>query len=255
MIKNCRIFDYLLITLSIISIIYFIILVINSRFITAYFIYPIFSIITGFYSFYELRNKVSILSNLPKGINYSIKAILILGISIFVVIESLIIYESNNKYNHECDYVIVLGARLNGSSPSPLLRYRLEAALQYHQKFPNTKIIVSGGQGDGEDISEAKAMKDYLVEKGIDESLIITEDKSTNTNENIIYSKEIIEEKTNKDYDVVIITNGFHCFRSKLLANKHNLTAHTYAAKERDDTAPHYYLREFFGCLKDILLS
>ena len=98
-------------------------------------------------------------------------------------------------------------------------------------------------------------MKDYLVEKGIDESLIITEDKSTNTNENIIYSKEIIEEKTSKDYDVVIITNGFHCFRSKLLANKHNLTAHTYAAKERDDTAPHYYLREFFGCLKDILLS
>ena len=60
MIKNCRIFDYLLITLSIISIIYFIILVINSRFITAYFIYPIFSIITGFYSFYELKNKVSI---------------------------------------------------------------------------------------------------------------------------------------------------------------------------------------------------
>ena len=143
MIKNCRIFDYLLITLSIISIIYFIILVINSRFITAYFIYPIFSIITGFYSFYELKNKVSILSNLPKGINYSIKAILILGISIFVVIESLIIYESNNKYNHECDYVIVLGARLNGSSPSPLLHYRLEAA----------KIIVSSGQIDGEDFS------------------------------------------------------------------------------------------------------
>ena len=84
MIKNCRIFDYLLITLSIISIIYFIILVINSRFITAYFIYPIFSIITGFYSFYELKNKVSILSNLPKGINYSIKAILILGISFIV---------------------------------------------------------------------------------------------------------------------------------------------------------------------------
>lgn len=255
MIKNCRIFDYLLIILSIISIIYFIILVANSRFVTVYFIYPIFTIITGFYSFYELKNKVSLLSNLPKTINYSIKTVLILGITIFVVIESLIISKSNDKYNHECDYVIVLGTRLNGSTPSPLLRYRLDATLQYHQKFPNTKIIVSGGKGDGEDISEASAMKDYLLEKGIDESLIIIEDKSTNTNENIIYSKKIIEKKSSKDYEVIIITNGFHCFRSNLLANKHNLSAHTYAAKERDDTAPHYYLREFFACLKDLLLS
>ena len=49
--------------------------------------------------------------------------------------------------------------------------------------------------------------------------------------------------------------NGFHCYRSKLLANKHGLEAHTYAARENLDTAPHYYLREFFGCLKDMILS
>ena len=79
--------------------------------------------------------------------------------------------------------------------------------------------------------------------------------KSTNTNENIIYSKKIIETSTTEDYEVVIITNGFHCYRSKLLANKHGLEAHTYAARENLDTAPHYYLREFFGCLKDMILS
>ena len=90
---------------------------------------------------------------------------------------------------------------------------------------------------------------------GIDESLIIEENKSTNTNENIIYSKKIIETSPTEDYEVVIITNGFHCYRSKLLANKHGLEAHTYAARENLDTAPHYYLREFFGCLKDMILS
>ena len=98
-------------------------------------------------------------------------------------------------------------------------------------------------------------MKKYLVDKGINESLIIEEDKSTNTNENIIYSKKIIDSLNKNNYSVTIITNDFHCYRSKLLANKHNLTAHTYSAKENLYTAPHYYIREFFGCLKDILLS
>ena len=132
---------------------------------------------------------------------------------------------------------------------------RCYRGFEYHQKFPDVPIIVSGGQGHGENITEAKAMKDYLINKGIDESLIIEENKSTNTNENIIYSKKIIETSPTEDYEVVIITNGFHCYRSKLLANKHGLEAHTYAARENLDTAPHYYLREFFGCLKDMILS
>ena len=144
---------------------------------------------------------------------------------------------------------------MNGSTPSNSLKYRLEAAIDYHQIFPTTPIIVSGGRGNGEEISEAKAMKKYLVDKGINESLIIEEDKSTNTNENIIYSKKIIDSLNKSSYSVTIITNGFHCYRSQLLANKHNLIAHTYSAKENLYTAPHYYIREFFGCLKDILLS
>lgn len=254
--RNCYPFDYLLIILGILSIIYFILLALNSKFNTTYFIYPIFTFITWVYGFFELKYKISILSKLPKGINYSIKGLIIIGVSIFLIIETLIIVQSRHKYEQKCDFIIILGARLYGSSPAPLLTYRLDAALEYHQKFPDTKIIVSGGQGSGEDISEAMAMKKYLINHGVDESIIIEEDQSTNTNENILFSKQLIETISDKkDYHVLIITNGFHCYRSMLLANKYNLNADTYAAKEHDDTALHYYLREFFGCLKDIIFS
>lgn len=253
--RNCLIFDYILIGLGTISLIYFIIVTMSSRFISAYFIYPIFTIILWFYSYYELRYHISILSSLPKGLNYGLKTLITIIAVLFIVLEGLIIHQSKNQYHQPSDFVIVLGARLNGSTPSALLRYRLEATVDYHEQYPDSYIIVSGGQGDGEDISEAKAMKDYLVNHGIDENLIIKEDQSTNTNENILYSKKIIDSMTSDDYDVVIITNGFHCYRSLILAHKHNLSAHTYGARERLDTAPHYYIREFFGCLKDILIS
>lgn len=253
--KNNKLFDYILIFVSVLSIGYFLLVIMNSRFITAYLAYPIFSFITGLYACYELKSNLSILSKLPSKLNYFIKGIIIISISLFIIIEGLIIHDANNKYNQASDYIIVLGARLNGDTPSKLLRYRLDATVKYHQAFPKTMIIVSGGHGTGEQISEAKAMKNYLINKGIDENLIIEEDKSTNTNENIIYSKKIIDSLEKNNYSVTIITNGFHCYRSKLLANKHNLIVHTYSAKENLDTALHYYIREFFGCLKDILLS
>lgn len=253
--KNNNLFDYTLIFISIISIGYFILVILNSRFITAYLAYPSISFICIFYGCYELKNNINLLSKLPLKLDHFIKIIFVIIISLFITTEGLIIHERFNNHLKDSDYVIVLGSRLNGNTPSQLLKYRLDAAFTYHQSFPNAMIIVSGGQGNGEDISEAKAMKEYLIEKGINEDLIIEEDKSTNTNENIIYSKRIIDSLTKNDYKVMIITNGFHCYRTKLLANKHNLTAYTYSAKENMDIALHYYIREFFGCLKDVLIS
>ena len=219
---NNKIFDYILITLAIFSISYFILLILNSRFITSYILYLIFACICILYSYYELKNKTSILSKLPKIINYIIKGIICVSIILFIIIEGLIINEANNSYCKQTDFVIVLGAKLNGAVPSISLKYRLDATLEYYQQFPETTIIVSGGQGNGENISEAKAMMDSLKKE---------------------------------KYTVTIITNNFHCYRSKLLANKNNLTAYTYSAKQQKVLIPHYYIREFFGCLKDIIFS
>ena len=160
---NNKIFDYILITLAIFSISYFILLILNSRFITSYILYLIFACICILYSYYELKNKTSILSKLPKIINYIIKGIICVSIILFIIIEGLIINEANNSYCKQTDFVIVLGAKLNGAVPSTSLKYRLDATLEYYQQFPETTIIVSGGQGNGENISEAKAMKQYLL--------------------------------------------------------------------------------------------
>ena len=252
---NNKIFDYLLITLAIFSISYFILLISNSRFIPSYILYLIFAWICSLYSYYELKNKTSILSKLPKIINYIIKSIICISIILFIIIEGLIINEANTSYYKQTDFILVLGAKINGTVPSTSLKYRLDATLEYYQQFPETIIIVSGGQGNGEDISEAKAMKQYLIDKGINKKSIIEEDKSTNTKENMIYSKKIMDSLKKEKYTITIITNNFHCYRSNLLANKNNLTAYTYSAKQQKVLVPHYYIREFFGCLKDILFS
>lgn len=113
---NNKIFDYILITLAIFSISYFILLILNSRFITSYFLYLIFACICILYSYYELKNKTSILSKLPKIINYIIKGIICISIILFIIIEGLIINEANNSYCKQTDFVIVLGGKIKWCS-------------------------------------------------------------------------------------------------------------------------------------------
>lgn len=155
--KNCKLFDYILLFLALLSLFYFIIVVTNSRFINAYILYPIFTALLMCYAVYELHFRKSILSSLPKILNYSIKGIIIISVIVFIIIEGLIIHEVNNKYNKRSDFLIVLGARLYGDKPAPLLRYRLDAAVEYHQKFPDVPIIVSGGQGHGREHHRSKS--------------------------------------------------------------------------------------------------
>ena len=117
------------------------------------------------------------------------------------------------------DAVIILGAALHGSEPSRALLGRLEAALKYLKENESCVVCVSGGKGYGEDISEAAAMKKWLVEKGVDERRIIIEDKSESTFENFSFSKEKIRASLGKDdFKAVFVTNDFHVFRAERLA-------------------------------------
>ncbi|WP_370023556.1 YdcF family protein [Peribacillus frigoritolerans] len=90
------------------------------------------------------------------------------------------------------DYLMILGARVKGSVPSLSLQYRIDKAAEYLSANKHTVVIVSGGKGPGEDISEAKAMQQGLIAQGIEEARIMMEDKSTTTHENIVFSKELI---------------------------------------------------------------
>lgn len=149
---------------------------------------------------------------------------------------------------------IVLGCKVNGKKPSLMLSKRLEAALKYLNKHPEVICIVSGGQGNNELISEAEAMYTYLVDHGIDSKRIYKEDKSSNTSENIEFSKKIIEEN-NLNNNITIITDGFHQLRSSLIAKEHKLIPYSISADTPWYTLPTYYVRELFALVEQIILK
>ena len=139
----------------------------------------------------------------------------ICAVVFFLTVEFIILKAALVAPPQNLDYVIVLGAKVNGTSPSGALRNRIETAADYLKENPDTLVIASGGQGPDEGISEAECIRRGLIERGIDESRIIMEDVSTSTHENLSFSLPLIE----KDAPSVgIVTNNFHVFRSMKLA-------------------------------------
>ncbi len=150
-----------------------------------------------------------------------LKILILSGIGVAVVLSSvLIIGGKNDTVTYSEDAIIVLGAAVHGKTPSRTLKYRLKKAVEYHKQNPYAIIIVSGGQGAQEDISEAEAMKTYLVENGVAANKIIKEDKSTSTSENFKFSKEILDKHFSSDYSVAFITNEYHILRASLCAKR-----------------------------------
>jgi len=178
-----------------------------------------------------------------------IGGVLVLCFVLFGILEGIIIKAGLEHPEMGADYVIVLGAQVRGTKVTKALRCRLDAACEYLRENPKTKAIVSGGQGRGEEISEAKAMHDYLVEQGIAKERILMEDKSTSTNENIQYSSKFLESADS----VVLVTNRFHLYRAKKLANKQlDMKVTGLGAETGTVLFINYYVREVFATLKDM---
>ena len=132
------------------------------------------------------------------------------------------------------DYILVLGAQVRPSGqPSRVLKSRLDTAAAYLEGNPETVCIVSGGQGVNEPCPEGDAMKEYLIEKGIDRRRIVTESKSSSTMENFSMSREQIiydqafrcriflkAREVNTDISIGIISNNFHMYRALQMACK-----------------------------------
>lgn len=191
-----------------------------------------------------------------KSIGKIIKALIILFIISFILIEGLIIVNGNTKSTSEVDYMIILGARLYGEVPSPALSERLKVAEVYLKDNPDIKVIVSGGQGPDEYISEALAMERYLINRGIDKSRIILEDTSKSTYENISNSLGIIKQVDGVENPrVILVTNRFHVFRSKLLANRLGAKAYGLPAEVPPSILVPQYIREYFAVIKSFIFD
>lgn len=181
----------------------------------------------------------------------------IIWLSSFLVIQGLIIYAiSSSNEAVEVDYVLVLGAGLRGEEPSLTLSRRLDKSLEYLEMNPSVKAIVSGGQGPGETITEAEAMKRFLVKNGIEEQRIIKEDKSTNTKENIMFSKEILDRIENGEIrEIVIISSEFHLLRAQFLAKRNGLISYGIPAKTPRIVVLNYFMREYFAVVKSFIFD
>lgn len=156
-----------------------------------------------------------------------------------------------------CQYMIVLGAGINGSVPSLSLRNRLDAAYEYLTAHPETICIVSGGQGPGEDLSEALCMYKDLTSKGIAPERIWMEDKSTSTRENIAFSLALMEEKTgHRPAKAGILSSEYHLYRAGLVAKSQDLEIIGIPARTSWVTLRiNYFLREIVAVWYYVLLG
>ncbi len=175
---------------------------------------------------------------------------LVLFLGSFCLCSVLLYITGKEEPPQGADVVLVLGAGLKGDQVSLSLAYRLDAAFDYYLQNPGCKILVSGGQGPNEWVTEGSAMKQYLLEKGVAESDLLVEESSSRTMENFLFSKLLIEEAfPQKEVTVVYVTNGFHVFRAGCIAKQTGYDAHGLGAKTVPYLAPAQYLREYFSLL------
>ena len=170
----------------------------------------------------------------------------------FVIIEGCIIRQMHAKADENLDYIIVLGAQVRADGPSKVLRHRLDTAIDYLEKNPQTICIVSGGKGYNEPCSEAQAMAEYMEDAGISEKRLILEDKSKTTEQNIRNSRKYLKEGAT----VGIITNDFHMFRAMQITKAQGLkSAKAIAAGSNPLYLPNNMLREYLAEWKYLIRS
>ena len=148
-------------------------------------------------------------------------ALVVAGAVAFGALEAYISLHSRDKAVGDPQVMVIFGCQMRRDGPSILLRDRLDTALAYWEEHPDMKIIVTGGKGDDEHISEAQGMYDYLTAHGVDGAQIFMEDKSRNTWQNINNTFALMErEGWSLTDDVLLVSSGFHLARIEMLWNR-----------------------------------
>jgi uncharacterized SAM-binding protein YcdF (DUF218 family) len=147
------------------------------------------------------------------------------------------------------DFVVVLGSGLNGDRVPPLLAGRLERGLRAYQTLTRRRkdspvVIVSGGKGSDERISEAEAMARYLIERGLPADDVVREDQSRTTEENLTFSQAIMA-RSRPGYRCIIVTSNYHVFRAAIIARRLGVNGQVTGARTAGYYWPSAMLREF----------
>lgn len=159
--------------------------------------------------------------------------VLCVGICIVLVTTGIVVYAAQGSdLRLDCQYVLVLGCKVNPNGPSLSLSERIDATYQYLTKNPNAICIASGGQGPDEPMTEAQCIYNRLTAMGIDPNRIWLEENSTSTWENLNFSMDLIEEKTgSRPTAIGLVSSEYHLFRAGLLAKECGITIQGIPAK------------------------
>ncbi len=180
--------------------------------------------------------------------------LVIAGLVLFLAVSVKMANAAKNEPSPDAT-VVVLGAGLRGDRPSKILRGRLDAAAKYLEAHPQSKCIVSGGQGKDEVCTEASVMYDYLVGKGIDPDRIYKEEEATSTLENMRYSRNMIADNGLCE-SVAIVTQEFHQYRAQQFAVSVGLVdVGAITARTPFDLLASYWIRDFAGICRMWLLG
>lgn len=185
--------------------------------------------------------------------------VMMLFLSTFIILQGAITINfhrtSDVKSIENVNTMIILGAKVNEDGISKTLKRRLDKAIEYYNTNKNiNNIIVSGGQGSDEVVTEALAMKNYLVKNGVSEDKIIMEDKATTTLENIIFSKKIITDKNLKG-KVLIVTSDYHLFRGQFIASILGIDNEGLCSISPLSSRIYYMIREYPTSIIDVYRS
>lgn len=175
--------------------------------------------------------------------------VFLMGILFFVFTQAMILFYGFHDGKKKGDYIMVLGAGLNGREVSTTLRLRLDRAIALYRQCP-LPMIVSGGQGKDEERSEAAAMRDYCIAQGVPEKMILMEDVSCSTDENFAFVKRLLNQQTPH---VLLVTNRFHMCRAARIGAFHGFRCECFASPVHTATAFNFYVREFFALWKTLL--
>ena len=191
---------------------------------------------------------------LPKKFKIMLTILLALGVLVFSVGEVPVLLAAGGTPDYDADWLIVLGAGVNGDAPSLSMRNRLSAAKAYLDAHPDCRVIVSGGQGDGESITEAEAMRRWLTAQGFDPERIVCETRSKNTEENLAFSLALIPDAARAR--IAVCSSEYHLYRARLLGRRMGCELGAIPAKT---TLPvlriNYFIREGLGALYYHILS
>lgn len=187
----------------------------------------------------------------------SISGVFVYFLCMLISAQICCIYSAVREPQYNKDFIIILGCKIrDDGTPLPLLRGRVDRALRFYRTQlektgKQARFIPSGGQGADEVISEAESMRRYLMEQGIDESLILPESRATTTLENMRFSAEIAQKNApeEKAPNLVFSTTNYHVFRSGILSRKAGLKAAGIGAKTKWYFWPNAQIREFVGLL------